>query len=215
MADANPTMEEASAYIETQGLQVILEKMLQQIVLERPAEGVKRAAELLTQTARDMENTARLKALFSQADVDNDGTVSLKELGLFQDKIGEPMSEQDLAAAFESMGGSADKEIGFEAFSKWYDSARAKGGALSSKGDAATRRKQRVSRVSREGADDAFDIDAVKVREVNEPNTLEYLVFMDYAGKQISPWHDVPQADVVSVRSKSAINMSDDGSRRR
>lgn len=199
-----PAKEPSStaAYVAEQDLQAILEAALQQVVREQPAEGARRMAEIMMKAAHDRENTQRMRKLFAQADTDGDGTIDEAELGIFQAKMGEPLTPADLSAAYSSMGGTADKEVGFEAFVEWYEGARKRGGALARKGDAATRRKSRVSRFSRfsHEIEESFNIAACRAIPVGEPKTLEYRVGLHYpdpnakdgALKQISPWHDVP-----------------------
>jgi len=198
-----PTKAEAAAYLETQNLHSILSTAVNQAVIERAPDAVKRVGELLIKIAHDRENTARMQSLFASADTDGDGTISLDELRVFTQAMGEPMAEVDLKAAFESMAKSADGSITFEAFSAWYQSAKARDGLLSSKGAAYTKRASRASRLSRisreedHGSEKEFHTTACRIVSTGEPKTLEYRVALEYPSSSgelgpISPWHDVP-----------------------
>jgi len=67
---------------------------------------------------------------------------------------------------------------------------------LSSRGASAEQRRRsaaRASRASKEQLDTTgFDASKLTIRTTGEPNTLEFRVFFELAGEQISPWHDIP-----------------------
>ena len=204
-----PTMAEAQAYIDEQDLKSLLNDQLNQVLMERPADGAKRMAELLAKAAKEREDLTRMRTLFAKADTSGNGFIDIYELRAFLNHMDEPLAEPELQATFADI--ASEKGVDFAAFSQWYPSARARGGVLARKGDRAVDRKKRASRVSRashDGVDDelsaAFDILGCRVTTVGEPNTLGFRVKMQYPDggallpedggglKQISPWHDIP-----------------------
>ena len=203
-----PTMAEAQAYIDKQGLHAMLNAALNIVIQEMPDDGATRMAELLQKAARDRLAEQRMLSLFAMADTNGNGSIDIKELGHFLELMGEPLDLQELQKAFSNMGGSDSAGINFKSFEKWYSGASAKGGSLSRKGDAAVERKSRASRASRaskeEGAGDSFDILGCEARPTGAPQSLEFRVQLFYPDggaalpedggglRQISPWHDVP-----------------------
>jgi len=200
-----PTKAEAVAYMQSQDLQSLLAIAVNQAVVEKAPDAAKRVGELLLKAAHDRENMQRMKELFASADTNRSGAIDIDELRTFTVKIGEPLDEPGLQKAFESMGGP-NGGITFDAFASWYQGARAKGGELSRKGEAYTKRASRASRQSRAsheatddnaGAASNFNIRACTIRETGEPKTLQYRVGLHYPDgggnlAPISPWHDVP-----------------------
>jgi len=200
-----PTKAEAAAYLAAQDLHSVLSAAINQAVIEHAPDAIKRVGELLLKAAQNRENSERMKQIFASADTNSNGAISLDELRAFQQKIGEPMTEPELKAAFQAMG-SPESGITFNAFSAWYQGAKARDGALSKKSAAygerarTASRQSRVSRESSEGpmpTDAPFDLDAFKITSSGEAKTLEYRVALEYptpAGElaQISPWHDIP-----------------------
>ena len=166
-----PTKAEASAYLAEQDLQAVLSAALNQVVVERAPNGIAYIANILQKVAHERENTLKMRELFASADTDGNGAVDISELRRFQERLGEPMTEEDLQAAFASMGGTSEQKVGFGAFSKWYETARQKGGTLSRKSDAYTRRAKRFSRVSHEESAGAFDVRQCRALPTGEPNT--------------------------------------------
>ena len=200
-----PTKAEAVAYMQGQDLQSLLAIAVNQAVVEKAPDAAKRVGELLLKAAHDRENMQRMKELFATADTNRSGAIDIDELRTFTVKIGEPLDDPGLQKAFESMGGQ-NGGITFDAFASWYQGARAKGGELSRKGEAYTKRASRASRQSRAsheatddnaGAASNFNIRACTIRETGEPKTLQYRVGLHYPDAEgnlapISPWHDVP-----------------------
>jgi len=203
MGDSLPTKAEATAYIQEQQLQDRLAAALNQVVQERAPNATARIGEILMKVGHEQTNVQKLRDHFAMADTDGNGSIGIEELKVFQERIGEPLAAEELQAAFVSMGGADGREISFDAFAKWYQSARAKGGALSRKGDTYSTRAARTSRVSRASKEcdsdllSSFDKRACRIVEAGEVKTLEYRAFMEYPDEngvpqRISPWHDVP-----------------------
>lgn len=199
-------MAQAKAYMDEHGLVELLQDALSVVVAERAEDGAARLAEVIRKAAHERDNVRRMRALFDSADTNGNGAIDKTELARFQRAMGEPLTDRELDEAFTVMGGGTGPgaAVGFEAFAAWYQSARANGGALSRKGEAAVQRKTRASRFSRVSYESvgeveaSFDLEALVIQPRNAPGTLEYRVALEYRPsdgsdpRQISPWHDIP-----------------------
>lgn len=195
---------EDQAYMEEQGLSQFVTSILSQVVKERAPNGPARIAELCQEASDEREATLRMKALFTSADTNGDGMLTKLELDRFLDKMGEPLSQEEIADAFVAMSAAIrelddEETVTFDKFAEWYQKAHERGGVYAAKGDMAVMRKERASRASN-GRRQSLDADAatsfVPSALAAKPNglekTLQYRVFFELSGKEISPWHDVP-----------------------
>jgi inorganic pyrophosphatase len=201
---------EVQNYLDVQEMARVLEQTLNQVVKEKAENGPRRMAELLEIAARDHEAKLRMHKLFAGCDSDGDGLIDEAQLKEFMESMGEPLSLAELKATFAEI--STEGSISFKAATAWYQRERARGGALSHRGEGAVVRKTRAARASRTSKERAnvdeqaasFDIMGCRAVPVGEPHTLEFRVQLhapdggavlpeDGGGtKQISPWHDVP-----------------------
>jgi len=138
------------------------------------------------------EDVARLRAVFAMADSTGDGYINVNELQALHQALGEPLTDEEAADAFQRMDVNKSGDINFDDFLSWFTLAHSRAGILSKKGQAYSMRFKKLM-ASIEGH---FDLKNLSVSATGEPNTLEYRLNFHYNDngvlKRISPWHDIP-----------------------
>ena len=168
---------------------------------------LKKLGEILLEAAEEAEAMKRMRGIFNLVDQNGNGSIDESELKRFQEALGEPLSDAEIQAAFESMGGHTSKNVDFAAFAAWYERAISPGGRLYNKGQSYTKRFDRRASLKFNDMKSSFALSQLAARSVGPHNSLEFRVALDYGANQISPWHDVPLYPVGSGKESGIVHM--------
>lgn len=160
------TKGEAESYLSQQNVQDLLTQALNLAVRERASNAALVMGEFLIRAGREKENIDRMRDIFDSVDSKGTGLIGREALEGLMQKMGEPLQAADLSDVYASMGGTESTQVGFDAFSKWYISARSRDGTIAKRGDAYTMRARRASRMSRISNETIDSDTGAKVSEV-------------------------------------------------
>ena len=131
-----------------------------------------------------------IRAIFNLFDVEQRGTISVKEIRNLHLKLGEPMNEQEADVAMKELDQDGSGEVNFHQFLYWWAESH-------KNGKKSTRYTERFKLVHAKLSSEHFNVERVITQDSGVPYTLEYRLNFYYkqpnsALRQISPWHDVP-----------------------
>ena len=131
-----------------------------------------------------------IRAIFNLFDVEQRGTISVKEIRSLHSKLGEPMNEQEADVAMKELDQDGTGEVNFHQFLYWWFESH-------KNGKKSTRYTERFKLVHAKLSSEHFNVERVITQDSGVPYTLEYRLNFYYkqpnsALRQISPWHDVP-----------------------
>ena len=131
-----------------------------------------------------------IRAIFNLFDVEQRGTISVKEIRSLHAKLGEPMNESEADVAMKELDQDGTGEVNFHQFLYWWAESHRNG-------KKSTRYTERFKLVHAKLQSEHFNVERVITQDSGTPYTLEYRLNFYYkqpnsALRQISPWHDVP-----------------------
>ena len=146
-----------------------------------------------------------IRAIFNLFDVDQRGSISVKEIRNLHAKLGEPMNEQESDVAMKELDQDGTGEVNFHQFLYWWFESH-------KNGKKSTRYTERFKLVHAKLSSEHFNVDRVITQDSGTPYTLEYRLNFYYkqpnsALRQISPWHDVPLYKVGHGAEGQIYNM--------